>query len=348
MRTLFHLGHPAHFHLFKNVIKKLHENNHETSILIKKKDVLESLLKESGLEYHNILPSGRKDSKFAIALGLLKQDLRLFFFCLKKRPKLLMGTSVSIAHVGWLLRIPSLVVNEDDADVVPLFSKLAYPFATKVISPDVCNNSKWEGKSIKYNSYHELAYLHPNNFSPQKEIVAKYFNSDKPYVLMRFASLGAHHDFGIKGIDDELALKMIEIIKPYADVYITSERKYSGELESYRLKINPTDIHHVMANAVMYIGDSQTMAAEAGVLGIPFVRYNDFVGKIGYLKDLEENYQLGYGIIPGKKEELLNTVERLITDENLKTKSNQKLAKMLNDKVDFTEFMYNLMMNYNK
>jgi predicted glycosyltransferase len=30
MRILFHLGHPAHFHLFKNVIKSLKENGHQT------------------------------------------------------------------------------------------------------------------------------------------------------------------------------------------------------------------------------------------------------------------------------------------------------------------------------
>ena len=55
-------------------------------------------------------------------------------------------------------------------------------------------------------------------------------------------------------------------------------------------------MHHVMAFASLYIGDSQTMAAEAGVLGVPFVRFNDFVGRIGYLRELEDTYHLGYGI----------------------------------------------------
>ena len=55
-------------------------------------------------------------------------------------------------------------------------------------------------------------------------------------------------------------------------------------------------MHHVMAFASLYIGDSQTMAAEAGVLGVPFVRFNDFVGRIGYLRELEDVYELGYGI----------------------------------------------------
>ena len=35
-KFLFHLGHPAHFHLFKNVIKLLKKNGDEIYILIKK------------------------------------------------------------------------------------------------------------------------------------------------------------------------------------------------------------------------------------------------------------------------------------------------------------------------
>ena len=68
------------------------------------------------------------------------------------------------------------------------------------------------------------------------------------------------------------------------------------QFEKYRIKINPLDMHHVMAFASLYIGDSQTMAAEAGVLGVPFVRFNDFVGRIGYLRELEDKYRLGFGV----------------------------------------------------
>lgn len=35
MKILFHLGHPVHFHLFKNVIKTLKEKKHQVFIFIK-------------------------------------------------------------------------------------------------------------------------------------------------------------------------------------------------------------------------------------------------------------------------------------------------------------------------
>ena len=57
------------------------------------------------------------------------------------------------------------------------------------------------------------------------------------------------------------------------------------------------------------------MAAEAGVLGVPFVRFNDFVGRIGYLNELENDYELGYGIkasAEGSVERLCERVETLV------------------------------------
>ena len=58
------------------------------------------------------------------------------------------------------------------------------------------------------------------------------------------------------------------------------------------MKINPIDMHHFMAFSSIIIGDSQTMSAESAVLGVPFIRYNDFVGKLKLLSYLEEIYNL--------------------------------------------------------
>jgi Uncharacterized protein conserved in archaea len=63
-KILFYMGHPAHFHLFKNLIRMLKENGHSVAILIKTKDVLEQLLQSAGWEYVNINPKGRKDINF--------------------------------------------------------------------------------------------------------------------------------------------------------------------------------------------------------------------------------------------------------------------------------------------
>lgn len=340
------MGHPAHFHLFKNTITTLKAKEHIVYVLIKKKDILEDLLVRSGIEYNNILPEGRADSKAAMAWGIMKRDLRLFKFCLRYRPDLMLGTSIEIGHVGTLLRIPTINVNEDDADVVPLYARLSYPWCTHILSPRVCNNGKWEYKSIKYDGYHELAYLHPEVFIPSKSIAEKYVTTEKPYYLMRFAKLNAHHDKGIRGISNELASEILAVLEKKGKVYITSERELPGKFDKYRLKIDPLDIHHVMAYASLYIGDSQTMAAEAGVLGVPFIRYNDFVGRIGYLKDMEETYKLGFGINAGDHKKFFRVITKIMDHKDYKISLKNNHSKMLIEKINVTDFIIKIIEDY--
>ncbi len=348
MRILFHLGHPAHYHLFKNTISALKEDKHEVNILIKKKDVLETLLASSSFEYENILPEGRKDSSLSMILGLFKQTIRMILYCLKNRPTVLIGTSTAIAYTGFILRIPSINVTEDDFDVVPIFSKITYPFATDILTPNVCRMGKWRKKTFFHKSYHELAYLHPNHFIPNENIVSKYISEDQKYFILRFAKLTAHHDFGISGINNEIALKIIDILSPHGKVYITSERELSAELEPYRLQIEPKDIHHLIYSSSMFVGDSQTMAAESAVLGVPSVRFNDFVGKISYLNELERTYNLGYGIRTNEVNKLYSTIEKLIKNENLHKDFQTKREHMLSEKIDYSKFLTWFIGNYPK
>ena len=346
MKILFDLGHPAHFHLFKNVIRSLNKKSHQTFILIKKKDVLEELLKKSGFEYQNILPNGRKDFMIGIAIAQFKKVFSMLKFCLNNKPEILIGTSIAISHVGKLLGIPSINVNEDDASVVPWYAKLAYPWATNILAPEVCSVGKWIDKKIEYSSYHELAYLHPNHFTPNKSIVDKYFHETEKYFLVRFAKLTAHHDYGITGINNDIAYQIISLLLPYGKVYITSERTLNSDFEKYRIDINPIEMHHILAFAEIFIGDSQTMAAEAAVLGVPFIRFNDFVGRISYLDELENKYQLGYGIKTDKVDLLYKKVEELLQMPNKRKVFQKRRKKMLSEKIDYASFLTWFIENY--
>lgn len=343
MRVLFQLGHPAHFHLFKNTIADLQRDGHETFILIRKKDILEDLLKESGMPYINILPSGKK-SAFTLMLRLW----RVFWFTLTHRVDVLVGSTPEVAQVAWLLRRRSVVMAEDDASIVPQFIKVVKPFVDNYLSPVSCNNGVLERATTHYEGFHKLAYLHPNRFSPDPAVVDRYFDHSKPYFLLRFAQLNAYHDVSANahGINDKIAVKLIEILSPHGKVFITSERELSPELECYRLNINPLDIHHLMAFATLYIGDSQSMAVEAAMLGTPSIRFNDFAGKIGVLEELEKKYQLTIGIPSSDPERLYNTVKEMIDTDNLRDDYQARRQRMLEDKIDvatfFTDFIERL------
>ena len=359
------LGHPAHFHMLKNTAKALREKGHQVDFVIKKKDILEKLLSDAGYSYTMI-----RESRANNALGLIKSvlgmELHMCSFLKTKKIDILIGSTLSFAS-RVLMHTPTVVMGEDDSDVVPKYANMVYPFASAILTPIVCDNGKWNNKSTKYPSYHELAYLHPNHFTASREVVESYgIDTSKPYFILRFASLNAHHDDGIKGINTEVAQNLVDILAPHGQIYITSERELEPQFEPYRIRINPLDMHHVMAFASLYIGDSQTMAAEAGVLGTPFVRFNDFVGRIGYLRELEYVYQLGYGIHaspltevspirrndgslqPSGTDALYSAVEALVAmpANDRKALFTARREKMLSDKIDYAKFLTWFIENY--
>jgi predicted glycosyltransferase len=97
-----------------------------------------------------------------------------------------------------------------------------------------------------------------------------------------------------------------------------------------------------MAMSKMYIGDSQTMAAEAAVLGTPSIRFNDFVGEIGYLEELEYSFGLTFGIRTSNPQKLYDKIDELLALPNLKETFEAKKNKMLSQKIDFAIYMKEL------
>jgi len=344
MKYLFYLGHPAHFHLFRESINLLCKHGHNVEIVIKNKDVLEDLVKNSKWHYCNIFPGQRKENKFSIGLSLLERDYKFFKIVNMYKPALMIGTSAEITHIGKLLNIPSIVVNEDDAEAVPLFAKLSYPFASTILAPSGCSTGKWQAQTINYEGYHELAYLHPNRFTLDNVVC----ENKKKKIFIRFAKLTAHHDEGKSGIDNELAYKIINKLTEHGNVYISSERELSDSLEKYRIQLAPAEVISFLSSCDLYIGDSQTMTAEASVLGVPSIRFNDFVGKLTYLEELEHKYGLTYGIKTSEPEKLLEKIDELLSFQNIKEEWQKRRMKMLSEKIDVTAFMVWFIENYPK
>lgn len=339
MKILVYLGHPAHFHLFKHCIRALESQNIHTTLVIKSKDVLEALLKDSGLPYINI-----SDHKGGSVSGFFKRLASLAGIIRREKPLLLAGSAAELAVLGRIFNIPSYVFFEDDFEAVKRFARIAGPTASKLVCPNCCSAWKWNHKKTGYNSYHELAYLHPHHFTPDPEKVKRIFAPGRKNFILRFAQLTAYHDVGKSGITTDTAQKLIDILSPHGDVHITSERPLETQFERYRIRIAPLDIHHALYFADMYIGDSQTMTAEAAVLGTPALRYNDFVGELAYLEELEHKYHLTYGIRTSQPERLFARTLELLRMPDLKREWQQRREKMLGENLDFSQYMTNLLL----
>ncbi len=345
-RIAIFLGHPAHYHMFKYVTTELENRGIKVDYLVKRKDILEDLVKCSGHDYHIVRRQERSaKNKVGLAWSLICMEIHVILYLIRYRPRLLIGTYAPV--ISHFTGVPMIICCEDDTSVVPRFARTSYPYASAILAPYFCNGGQWDTKMTKYAGFQKLAYLHPNRFSPQYEVVKPHLrNPERPYMLMRFAKLQAHHDDGIGGMSNNIAINLVKMIAPHYDIYITSERPLCKELEPYRLAINPLDIHHWLAFASFYIGDSQSMAVESAMLGTPSIRFSDFAHRIGVLNALEVRYRLTTGIPSNNPDMLYKAVQEIMNTPNLRDEYQKRRQTMLSEQIDVTQFFTDFILKH--
>ncbi len=348
MKILIQLGHPAQFHFLKNAISIWEHSRHTVRVLIKSKDVLETLLAKTEIDYVNFEPKTyNKNSRLDMLCMLVSRTTTFLKQILTFKPDIVISPDPILARICKLFKINFIAAFDDDYAVIKRLSDLLLPHTNHVLAPRICDFSLWQHKKIEYEGYMKLAYLHPNRFTPILEQIKQFINTAKPYIVIRLVVLNAHHDNGIKGINDEILDKLISKAESLNyEVYLSSEKKLSDKYSKYHLSIPAEKIHNVMAFASLLICDSQSMAVEAAMLGVPSVRFNDFAGRIGVLEELEHKYGLTYGIKTSQPDLLFAKIEELIDTPNLRDEFQRRRQKMLADKIDVTAFLVWFIENY--
>lgn len=349
MKVLFMISHPAHFHMFRNTMDQLKMDGHEIVAVVRPKDMLEQLCIDAGLQFYKVKNRPKKWGMLGLAISLIEKTIEVLRITRKEKPNLLVGSDGVLAYVGTLLRIPSFEFFEDDYSVIKLYAKMFFPFYSNVVCPHVCDAGKWNDKKVGYPGYQKLTYLWPTRFIANPNVVSGYdLPLDEPYFIIRFAKLSAHHDVGVHGFTKEIADTVINKLKKHGRVYITSEADLPMEFEQYRLRIKPLDIHHILAYASLYIGDSQSMAVEASMLGTPCLRFNDFVGakKISVLEELDEKYHLTKGISSKEPNLLYSNIDEILAMTDAQKTYQERRKVMLDEKIDVTQFWVWFIENY--
>lgn len=335
MNILFDIGHPAHVHLLRNTYHQLIEDGHKVFVTTKAIPSVIQLLDIYGMSY---ICLGRKhDSLLMKGIDQLIYDARLWWIVLRKH--ITIGVhGITVAHVSKLSPMKSILPDDDDDDVEPLMAKFGHPFADTILSPaDTPRKSK---NNIFYNSYHELAYLHPNEFVPDPGVLqAAGVKEGEPFFILRFNVFKAHHDLGVVGLSIENKRRLVNFLKTRGRVFITTERDIDDEFKQYQLKLSPEKAHSLLYYATMFVGDSQTMTSEAAVLGTPAIRCNTFVGRIHCMEEKEYKYGLSFGFLPEQSEDMFKKIEELLSMPNLKQEWQTRRQKMLSDKIDYARFL---------
>ena len=343
MNILIDINHPAHVHLFRNVYTMLSDRGNNVTIVVKEIPSAMRLLNLYGIPYINI---GKKDDALMKkGLDQLVYDRRLLKIVRENRVDIGVGSSINITHVSKLCKMQSIILDDDDDEVEPLFVKFGHPFADTILSPsDTPRKSK---KTIYVNAYHELAYLHPNRFQPDPSVLKDAgVEEGEPYFILRFNAFKAHHDVGVVGLTIDNKRRLVEYLRTKGKVFITTERDIDDEFKHYQLKVSPEKAHSLIYYATMLVGDSQTMTSEAAVLGTPAIRCNTFVGRIHYLEEEEHKYGLTYGFRPEQSEEMFQKIEELLSMPNLKEEWQRRRQTMLSEKIDYAQFLTWFIENY--
>jgi predicted glycosyltransferase len=347
MKLLIGIGHPAHVHFFKNFIHNFQKKGHEVRIIARDKEVTVDLLKKYHLEYE--LFSGHKRSLMGKLLEIPHNDLIFLRAAKKFNPDLVIGiNNYTSAHVGVYSRIPSIIFT--DTEEAALGNLLTFPFATTICTPSCFLNDLGK-KQVRYNGYHELAYLHPNYFTPDPGVLDQVgILKGENYFLLRFISWAASHDIGLSGMRMDSVTTLIQSLEEHGRVFISSERTLDPALEKYRLNASPEIIHSLMSFASLYMGEGGTMAAEAAILGTPAIHIESNASGIatgnlsGNFRELRDRYGLLYFF--ADQNEAFSKALEILKNRHAKQEWQKKRENLLKDKVDVTAWMTDFIERY--
>jgi hypothetical protein len=339
MNILIDICHPSHVHLFKNAIRILQANGHTVIVTVKDIPSAKQLLEQEHIDY---IPLGRKKSDSLIGKAWMQIEYNYLLSRIARRHKITIGagSSVTIAQIGRICGFSSLFFDDDDDFVEPLTVRFAHPFANVVLSPKPLEGHRKKTPTVFYQGSHELAYLHPNRFTPDPSILETIgLQKGEPFFVMRFNAFKAHHDSNVHGLSLAQKLELVKRLERHGKVLITTERNIEPELAPYQMTIPSDKIHHLLYYATLFVGDSQTMTSEAAILGTPAFRCNSLVGQLAVIEELEHRYKLAYGFTPEQFPTMVETIDQLLGISDLKAIWYTKRAVYLSEKIDVTAFL---------
>jgi hypothetical protein len=331
MRVLFDVNHPVQVHLLRPVLAHVQASGHERRVVARDKDVTLRLLAHYGIE---CIPTRPGRDRLGLLRELVQREWRVWRLARAFRPHAIVGTSVHAARVARLVGARSVVLNDDDATANPAFARLAYPLAHAIVTPDCLRAEAWGTRHHTYAANQQLFYLHPSRFKPDPGVRAELgLRPDEPYALVRLSALLAHHDRGVTGLQIDLVAELAARLAGRVRLFVSSEKPLVARLEPLRFALPPERLHDALAAAEFCVGDSQSVTAEAAVLGTPAFRLNGFVGRISYLAELERR-GLAFGFRPGDEARLLEAVLALTADPERRARFAQRRALLLRETID--------------
>ncbi len=326
------MGHPAHVHLFRNACKILKDKGWGVFIQAREKEVTRQLLSGYGLDY---FPGSVKRSGISVCWELLewfKIARRII-----KQEKIDITVSIGSPAMAWAAKIsgiPHLAFNDTEISVT---QRLLYSPATSKIFTPACLKKSFGRKQVRYYGTHDLAYLRPEYFQPDKNILEQLgVEEGEKYIILRFVSWQASHDLIHRKTESDFKVQMAQKVSKFCKLFISDESSLPAQLEPYRLKnISSDKLHDAMAFAYAVIGDGSTTLTEAAVLGVPALYISSLANSLGVI-----DFYKKYGLLEAVQSpaEAMLALEDLL-DETKQSKREDLRTAMLNETIDVTSYI---------
>jgi len=342
MRILVDIKHPAHVHIFKNVIKRLSAMGHRVLVAARKKDMTLDLLDAYGIPYVPISSIG--PSKFALVREFLTRLFRTYRIARNFKPDVFLDeTGITTAPIARMLGIPSLVLNVTENARITNF--VAHTCCTEYITPQSYKR-KPRKKNVCFPGYHTLSYLHPKYFTSDPGVL-RHVNVEEgdTFTVVRFVSW-ASHDLNHRGISEALKIRAADEFLRFGKVFITSETPLPRALERFQLILPFEEIHSLLYYASLVFGESATMTSEAAVLGTHAVYVDD--QELGFTDDQEKRYGLVHTFSESREDQELAIAKgvEILRDGKIRAVGKKKRERLLEHSIDVTEFFVNEVLKY--
>jgi len=330
-----------HVDLFQNFMKEIENEGHEVMAFSLKDNLTKSLIETFKIknDYYGV----HSEKFFYKAISPLYHRISLLQGLNRFDPDLILSVnSLPLAPFTYLFDAPSVVFL--DKQLGKKEEHLVFNYSDKIVTPDCYHYDVPKGKHLTHSSYHTLAYLHPNRFTPDDRVLEKLDVDQKEYVVVSFEEK-PHLEMDLKEepLRRRQMIDLVRFLDDHSRVFLDERGLVPEPLEKYIPSIPPRQYLDLIANARLVIGNEPITSSEAGVLGVPWIYVS---GSTTYsLEDQELRYEIGSQVY--NVEEAEELAEMILTGE---VEPDFELSRkhILKDKTDLTNWMLTLVKVFKK
>lgn len=343
MNILIATGHPAQVHNFRVLREQLIKKGHQVFWVSSKKDIADYLLNAYGIEYTQL--KRPKKGLLSKAVTLLQNAWITAKVIRKKKIDFVVSrVNPGVVLGSFLMGKKQIGLSDTEAAGIYdlIFSKFLGAFITSSSFERTLRKDQ-----IRIEANIELFYLHSNYFHYDRNEVYQLLNIPvgTPFVILRFVSTKAFHDEGTQFLTEKNKIEVVNRIKKYAEVFISSEDDLPPSIQQYQIKFPYEKVHEVMKEATMFYGESATMASECAILGTPAIYVN--AQTRGYTNDEQRMGLLYYFKTDDSSQTAsIDKAVELLKNKNLKEDIKQKQEEFLKTKIDPVAFLIWLIENF--